>query len=156
MTSGGWDFMVSISTAPMLNSGLLDSTAGVDCGGVIVDDEWILTSAACCQDNLDDVTVGIYDANLKNKEDGQFYRTPREVVLSDQGACMMRVDPLYWDHVDDEGIAIQPKYSYACLPSEHDIAPGTKCWTAGWGKDEFSGSFQFIQHKVASTWEIRH
>ena len=31
-----------------------------------------------------------------------------------------------------------------------------RCWTAGWGKDEFSGSFQFIQHKVASTWEIRH
>jgi len=23
-----------------------------------------------------------------------------------------------------------------------------RCWTAGWGKDEFSGSFQFIQHKV--------
>merc|ERR1711902_177212 len=25
---------------------------------------------------------------------------------------------------------------------------GARCWTAGWGKDEFSGSFQFIQHKV--------
>ena len=28
-----------------------------------------------------------------------------------------------------------------------------RCWTAGWGKDEFSGSFQFIQHKVGSTYE---
>ena len=29
-----------------------------------------------------------------------------------------------------------------------------RCWTAGWGKDEFSGSFQFIQHKVGSTYRI--
>ena len=141
VTSGGWDFMVSISTAPLLANGLLDSTAGVNCGGVIVDDEWILTSADCCQDNLDDVTVGVYDANFKNLEDGQFYRTPRQVVVSDQGACMMRVDPLYWGHTDSDGNAVEPKYSYACLPQEHDVAAGTKCWTAGWGETNSDGSF---------------
>ena len=31
-----------------------------------------------------------------------------------------------------------------------------RCWTAGWGKDEFSGSFQFIQHKVGSEWKWQH
>ena len=31
-----------------------------------------------------------------------------------------------------------------------------RCWTAGWGKDEFSGSFQFIQHKVGSEWKWPH
>merc|ERR1712058_75775 len=43
----------------------------------------------------------------------------------------------------------------ACLPScqdqfDHVFRNGTgvRCWTAGWGKDEFSGQFQFIQHKV--------
>jgi len=43
----------------------------------------------------------------------------------------------------------------ACLPScqdqfDHVFSNGTgvRCWTAGWGKDEFSGQFQFIQHKV--------
>ena len=25
---------------------------------------------------------------------------------------------------------------------------GARCHVAGWGKDEFSGNFQFIQHKV--------
>ena len=25
---------------------------------------------------------------------------------------------------------------------------GVRCHVAGWGKDEFTGSFQFIQHKV--------
>merc|ERR1712001_177208 len=48
-----------------------------------------------------------------------------------------------------------PYVSPACFPScqqqfEHVFSNGTgaRCWTAGWGKDEFSGSFQFIQHKV--------
>ena len=37
---------------------------------------------------------------------------------------------------------------------EHDISvvpsngTGVRCWVAGWGKDEFDGSFQFRQHKV--------
>jgi len=48
-----------------------------------------------------------------------------------------------------------PYVSPACFPScqeqfDHVFSNGTgaRCWTAGWGKDEFSGSFQFIQHKV--------
>ena len=41
---------------------------GVSCGGVILDDEWILTSEACCKDALDGVanesiTIAIYDSN---------------------------------------------------------------------------------------------
>merc|ERR1712183_877113 len=48
-----------------------------------------------------------------------------------------------------------PYVSPACFPSckqqfDYVFSNGTgaRCWTAGWGKDEFSGSFQFIQHKV--------
>jgi len=54
-------------------------------------------------------------------------------------------------YIDLQHQAVHP----ACLPScdnqfDHIFANGTgaRCWTAGWGKDEFSGSFQFIQHKV--------
>jgi len=43
----------------------------------------------------------------------------------------------------------------ACFPScgnqfDHVFSNGSgvRCWTAGWGKDEFSGDFQFLQHKV--------
>lgn len=140
--NGGWDFLVSISQAPLLDSGLVDSTAGVDCGGVIVDDEWILTSAACCESlgDLSGVTVGVSDANFKSLDDGQFYRTPRETVVN-HGACMMRVDPLYWDHFDADGNKVSPKYGYACLPEEHDVTFGQKCWTAGWGETKDEGSF---------------
>jgi len=48
-----------------------------------------------------------------------------------------------------------PYVNTACLPScdnqfEHQFSNGTgvRCWVAGWGKNEFDGSFQFIQHKV--------
>ena len=40
--------------------------------------------------------------------------------------------------------------------TDHDTLPsytfnngtGVRCHVAGWGKDEFTGNFQFIQHKV--------
>jgi len=48
-----------------------------------------------------------------------------------------------------------PYVNTACLPScenqfDHQFSNGTgvRCWVAGWGKNEFDGSFQFIQHKV--------
>jgi len=48
-----------------------------------------------------------------------------------------------------------PYVNTACLPScdhqfNHQFSNGTgvRCWVAGWGKNEFDGSFQFIQHKV--------
>jgi len=48
-----------------------------------------------------------------------------------------------------------PYVNTACLPScdnqfDYQFSNGTgvRCWVAGWGKNEFDGSFQFIQHKV--------
>jgi len=48
-----------------------------------------------------------------------------------------------------------PYVNTACLPSCRDQfdftfsnGTGTRCWVAGWGKDEFDGSFQFLQRKV--------
>merc|ERR1711879_311707 len=45
--------------------------------------------------------------------------------------------------------------SVACLPACKDQfsytfsnGTGVRCHVAGWGKDEFTGNFQFIQHKV--------
>jgi len=49
----------------------------------------------------------------------------------------------------------KPNVNAACLPSCRDQfshtfqnGTGTRCWVAGWGKNEIDGSFQFIQHKV--------
>ena len=50
-----------------------------------------------------------------------------------------------------------PYVNTACLPScreqfSHQFNNGTgvRCWAAGWGKDEFDGSFQFLQRKVCT------
>ena len=50
----------------------------------------------------DEVTIGVYDFNLKLVDIGQFYRTAIDIQSSD-GACMIRVDPLHWDHFDENG-----------------------------------------------------
>jgi len=43
----------------------------------------------------------------------------------------------------------------ACLPScdqqfdfQFSNGSGVRCWVAGWGKDEYDGTFQFLQRKV--------
>jgi len=48
-----------------------------------------------------------------------------------------------------------PYVNTACLPSCRDQfdfqfsnGTGVRCWVAGWGKNEFDGSFQFLQRKV--------
>jgi len=58
-------------------------------------------------------------------------------------------------YVDRDIDLSSPYVNTACLPScdnqfDYQFANGTgvRCWVAGWGKDEFDGSFQFIQHKV--------
>eukprot|EP00091_Calanus_sinicus_P017693 TRINITY_DN382_c0_g1_i11.p1 TRINITY_DN382_c0_g1~~TRINITY_DN382_c0_g1_i11.p1 ORF type:complete len:497 (-),score=165.67 TRINITY_DN382_c0_g1_i11:62-1552(-) len=48
-----------------------------------------------------------------------------------------------------------PYVNTACLPScneqfdfQFSNSSGVRCWVAGWGKNEFDGSFQFLQRKV--------
>merc|ERR1712142_347486 len=58
-------------------------------------------------------------------------------------------------YVDRDIDLNNPYVNTACLPScdnqfDYQFSNGTgvRCWVAGWGKNEFDGSFQFIQHKV--------
>ena len=55
-----------------------------------------------------------------------------------------------FDYVFSNGTGARFRFN---LHNLNSIIPNLffRCWTAGWGKDEFSGSFQFIQHKVGST-----
>jgi len=57
--------------------------------------------------------------------------------------------------VDKDINLSHPYVNTACLPSSVDQfsytfqnGTGTRCWVAGWGKDDFNGNFQFIQRKV--------
>jgi len=56
----------------------------------------------------------------------------------------------------DRNINLNHRYvNAACLPQcngqfdyQFNNGTGTRCWVAGWGKDEINGDFQFVQHKV--------
>jgi len=103
------------------------------------------------------VRVGEYDASgYKNPE-----RVPHDEYLVKDIIKHPRFDPKRLSN----DIAIlrltqrinlnNPYVNTACLPScdnqfDYQFSNGTgvRCWVAGWGKDEFDGSFQFIQHKV--------
>jgi len=103
------------------------------------------------------VRVGEYDASGFNPPEARSHieYTVSKIVrhpqfdakrLSDDIAVMITSRVIDLQH---------PYVSPACFPScqqqfDYVFSNGTgaRCWTAGWGKDEFSGSFQFIQHKV--------
>merc|ERR1712173_178074 len=109
------------------------------------------------------VRVGEYDASGFNPPEARSHieYTVSKIVrhpqfdakrLSDDIAVMITSRVIDLQH---------PYVSPACFPScqqqfDYVFSNGTgaRCWTAGWGKDEFSGSFQFIQHKVGSTYRI--
>jgi len=103
------------------------------------------------------VRVGEYDASGFN--------FPENVTHEEYTVTRLLKHPQFNAGRLDNDIAIlyvdrdinlnSPYVNTACLPScdnqfDYKFSNGTgvRCWVAGWGKNEFDGSFQFIQHKV--------
>jgi len=103
------------------------------------------------------VRVGEYDAsgfNDPEKFNHEEYTVTRILKHPSFSAGRLSNDiaMLYVDRDINLG---SPYVNTACLPScdnqfDYQFSNGTgvRCWVAGWGKNEFDGSFQFIQHKV--------
>jgi len=103
------------------------------------------------------VRVGEYDAsgfNDPEKFNHEEYTVTRLLKHPEFNAGRLdnNIALLY---VDRDINLNSPYVNTACLPScdnqfDYKFSNGTgvRCWVAGWGKNEFDGSFQFIQHKV--------
>lgn len=104
------------------------------------------------------VRVGEYDATgwnkaIEKKEHVEY--TVVRILKHDQfnpGRLSNDIALLFVDRPIDLN---HPYVNTACLPScdnQFDFTfkngTGTRCWVAGWGKDEFNGNFQPIPHKV--------
>ena len=71
--------------------------------------------------------------------------------------CPLPVSPPANNSLITSSATAQEQGSVFCIISTIvPIISYFRCWTAGWGKDEFSGSFQFIQHKVGPLCKWQH
>merc|ERR1711971_699809 len=103
------------------------------------------------------VRVGEYDASGFNPPEGQKheeYQVSR-ITKHPQFDPKRLSNDIAILRVNQRINLNHPYVNTACLPScenqfDHQFSNGTgvRCWVAGWGKNEYDGSFQFIQHKV--------
>jgi len=103
------------------------------------------------------VRVGEYDASGFN--------APEEIVHEEYTVSKILRHPSFHQGRLSNDIALlfvdrpinlnHPYVNTACLPScdqqfdfQFSNGSGVRCWVAGWGKDEYDGTFQFLQRKV--------
>ena len=98
--------------------------------------------------------------------DASGFKSPEQRRHIDYTVVKMTVHPDYNDRRFSNNLAVllvdraidllaHDEVNAACLPTCDDMfsfvfanQTGTRCWTAGWGKDRLNGDFRTVMHKV--------
>ncbi len=103
------------------------------------------------------VRVGEWDASGFNAPEQQEHReyTVVKITKHPQFSSKRLNNNIALLTVNQDIDLSQSNVNTACLPScdnqfdfRFNNGTGTRCWVAGWGKDQENGQFQFIQRKV--------
>jgi len=118
----------------------IGDTSGYACGGSIINNNWLITAAHCC-DGIAQVDATFNDASESNFESGQFTETSTDIFNH----------PAYGDMTDNtfsnmdiclvkfSSSLIRTGTAAACLSTAMP-AHGKACWVAGWGTLESNGN----------------
>ena len=134
----------------MQNQHQIDTKHGSECSGTIIDNHWIATSFACCENIVAFQLVNFGRKRMTSVENRII--GPLTIEKQEYDVCLIRTKYDIIRRGKRNGL----KPSQICLP---DMAPkhGSACWIASWRSWGLSTTLQSIGINVfASDYCIKH
>ena len=134
----------------MQNENQIDTKEGSECSGTIIDNHWIATSFACCENIVAFQLVNFGRKRMTSVENRII--GPLKIENQEYDVCLIRTKYDIIRRGKRNGL----KPSQICLP---DMAPkhGSACWIASWRSWGLSTTLQSIGINVfASDYCIKH
>jgi len=130
----------SIVSVKLKDGGIFSSPHHI-CGGTIVNDNHVLTSASCVsglQPSKIHVSGGDLDQNIY--EDFQEDKTVNEVIIHPEYDANSMANNIAILRVSHNFVPVAGAIEPASLPeADLDLATGTPLWAAGWGAEQSGG-----------------
>ena len=145
-----WPWIVSLG---FQDSSMLGTSSIFHCGGTILNEQYILTAAHCCEGTVN-VKINFAQHNKIQADSGEFQIESDEFVSHPSyknpgqnfDVCIVNVKESIWDAATANG-ADSSKVAAACLPTAEAVH-GSACWVAGWGTLVFEGGSPNILQSV--------